>query len=195
MCILCKIFSDVLCTKNNFINSNLVADSTVKPRKQEHCRIRTCRQILWEKTPKYKNQIQTHLLQCSYEMVHLIKKVHQISVNNLLTTKHLQQFQEYANSFIQLYDLNCFVNNKNTIPSDIEMQSLYPGVFLTHTAYCSYIFIIVITVLVIRKKPCKCHKYPIYKNRASLSFRKACACLRGFTVLGNILHKQLFHQD
>ena len=26
----------------------------------------------------------------------------------------------------KLYDLNCIVNNKNTIPSDIEMQSLYP---------------------------------------------------------------------
>ena len=88
-------------------------------------------------------------------MVHLIKKFHQISVKNLLTTEHPQQFQEYANSFIYLYDLNCFVNNKNTTPSDIEMQSLYPKVYLTHTVYCSYIFIIVITVLVLRTKPCK----------------------------------------
>ena len=53
-----------------------------KPHKQEHNKIRTCRLILWEKIPKYKNQIQTDLLKCSYEMVHLIKKFHQISVNN-----------------------------------------------------------------------------------------------------------------
>ena len=44
--------------------------NTVKPRKQEHSKIGTCRLILWEKTPKYKNQIQTDLLQCSYGMVH-----------------------------------------------------------------------------------------------------------------------------
>ena len=52
---------------------------TVKPRKQVHSKIRTCRLILWKKKPKYKNQIQTDLVQCSYEMVHLIKKFHQIS--------------------------------------------------------------------------------------------------------------------
>ena len=63
------------------------------------------------------------------------------------------------------------------------MQSLYPKYNLTHTIYCSYIFIIVITVLVIRTKPCKCHKYLIYKNLASLSFRKVCSCLPGSTVL------------
>ena len=82
----------------------------------------------------------------------------------------------------QFNDLNCFVNNKNTIPSDIEMQSLYHEVFLTYTAYCSYMFITVMTVLVIKNKSCKCHKYPIYKNLASLSFRKACSCLWGSTV-------------
>ena len=44
----------------------------VKPCKQEHSKIRTCRLILWKKTPKDKNQKQTDLLQCSYEMAHLI---------------------------------------------------------------------------------------------------------------------------
>ena len=39
--------------------------------------------ILWKKTPKDKNQQQTNLLQCSYEMVHLVKKFHHISVNKL----------------------------------------------------------------------------------------------------------------
>ena len=58
---------------------------TVKPRKEEHSKIRTCRLILWKKTLKNKNQKQTDLLQCSYEMVHLIKKFHHISVNQLPT--------------------------------------------------------------------------------------------------------------
>ena len=58
---------------------------TVKPRKQEHSKIRTCRLILWKKTPKDKNQKQTDLLQCSYEMVHLVDKFHHISVNKLPT--------------------------------------------------------------------------------------------------------------
>ena len=50
--------------------------NTVKPRKQEHSKIRTCRLILWRKTPKDKNQEQTDLVQCSYEMVHILKKFH-----------------------------------------------------------------------------------------------------------------------
>ena len=45
-----------------------------KSRKQEHSKIRTCRLILWKKTPKDKNQKQTDLHQCSYEMVHLLKR-------------------------------------------------------------------------------------------------------------------------
>ena len=58
---------------------------TVKPRKHEHIKIRTCSLISWKKTPKDKNQKQTDLLQCSNEMVHLIKKFHHISVNKLPT--------------------------------------------------------------------------------------------------------------
>ena len=60
-------------------------NATVKPRKQEHSKIRTCRLISWKKTPKDKNQKQTDLLQCSYEMVHLVKKIHHISVNKVPT--------------------------------------------------------------------------------------------------------------
>ena len=31
--------------------------------------------------------------------------------------------------------------------------------------------------------PEKCHKHLLYKNLASLFFRKVCSCLRGFTVI------------
>ena len=62
-----------------------VENATVKSRKQEHNKIRTFRLILWNKTPKDKNQKQTDLLQCSYEMVHLMKRFHHISVNKLPT--------------------------------------------------------------------------------------------------------------
>ena len=59
--------------------------NTVKPRKQEHSKVKTCRLILWKKTPKDKNQKQTDLLQCSYVMVNLVDKFHHISVNKLPT--------------------------------------------------------------------------------------------------------------
>ena len=68
------------------------AEDTVKPRKQEHRKIRTCKLILWKKTLKDKNQKQTDLLQCSYEMVHLIKRNFNISVktnSQLLITEKL----------------------------------------------------------------------------------------------------------
>ena len=58
---------------------------TVKPRKQGHSTIRTCRLILWEKTPKDKNQKQSDSFQSSCEMEHLLKKFHHSSVNKVLT--------------------------------------------------------------------------------------------------------------
>ena len=58
--------------------------NTVKPRKQEHSKIRTCRLIMWKKTLKHKNQKQTGSVQGSYEMVHLII-YHHINVNKLPT--------------------------------------------------------------------------------------------------------------
>ena len=55
------------------------------PQTRTNKQIRTCRLTLMKKTPKDKNQKQTDLLQCSYEMVHLIKKFHHINVNKLPT--------------------------------------------------------------------------------------------------------------
>ena len=75
-----------------FIRSNLLVFvisglllHTVNPHEQEHSKIRICRLILWKKTPNDKNHKQTDLLQCSHEMVHLIKKFQHISVNKLPT--------------------------------------------------------------------------------------------------------------
>ena len=59
--------------------------SKVKSRKQEDGKIRTCRLILWTKTPTDKNQKHMDLFQYSYEMVHLIEKFNHISVNKLPT--------------------------------------------------------------------------------------------------------------
>ena len=64
--------------------SKFLCKNTVKPRKREHSKIREpARLILWGKAPKDKNQQRIDLFQCSYETVHLMKKIHHISVNKL----------------------------------------------------------------------------------------------------------------
>ena len=65
--------------------------ATVKPRNQEHSKIRTCILILWQNSPNNKNQKQTDLFQCSHEMVHLITKFYHINEKNsqVLTNEHL----------------------------------------------------------------------------------------------------------
>ena len=78
----CDSLSD---KKKKAVYFQVLKRTTVKSSKQEHSKIRTCRLILWKKTPKDKNQTQTDLLQCSDEMAHLIKIFHHISVNKLIT--------------------------------------------------------------------------------------------------------------
>ena len=76
----------MILTHFDFISFPLMAYSkTPQIRIQQNKNLQT---DFVKKTPKDKNQKQTDLFQCSYEMVHLIKKFHHISVNKLPTIDH-----------------------------------------------------------------------------------------------------------